>query len=72
MSELTAIGHASAAAAAEIASTMQDLARLAEETQMRVARFRTNSFDEPSGKGRSSAADPEAGAEEMAVMPAGA
>jgi len=69
MSELTAIGQASAAAATEIASTMQELARLAEETQIRVARFKKNSFDEPDA-GRPAASDAAPG--EMEAVPAGA
>jgi methyl-accepting chemotaxis protein len=41
MGELTEIGQANASAASEISTTMQDLSRLAEETKVKVARFRT-------------------------------
>jgi methyl-accepting chemotaxis protein len=43
MGELTGIGQANASAATEIAATMQDLSRLAEETRGKVARFKTTS-----------------------------
>jgi methyl-accepting chemotaxis protein len=43
MGELTGIGQANASAATEIAATMQDLSRLAEETRTKVAQFNTTS-----------------------------
>jgi methyl-accepting chemotaxis protein len=41
MGELTEIGQANASAASEISTTMHDLSRLAEETKVKVARFKT-------------------------------
>jgi methyl-accepting chemotaxis protein len=43
MGELTGIGQANASAATEIAATMLDLSRLAEETRGKVALFKTTS-----------------------------
>jgi methyl-accepting chemotaxis protein len=40
MAELAEIGQANASAASEIATTMRDLSRLAEETRGKVTRFR--------------------------------
>ena len=45
MGELTEIGQANASAASEISTTMQDLSRLAEETKVKVARFKTTGED---------------------------
>jgi methyl-accepting chemotaxis protein len=45
MGELTGIGQANASAATEIAATMLDLSRLAEETRGKVALFKTTSDD---------------------------
>jgi methyl-accepting chemotaxis protein len=41
MGELTLIGQANASAATEISATMHDLSRLAEETRIKVAQFKT-------------------------------
>jgi methyl-accepting chemotaxis protein len=40
MAELTGIGQANASAASEITATMRDLSRLAEDTRMKLTRFR--------------------------------
>ena len=51
MGELTEIGQANASAASEISTTMQDLSRLAEETKVKVAQFRTAGDDAGAPRG---------------------